>query len=166
MNTPSKIVFYTTGGTIDKIYFDKKSTYEIGESLLTKILSESNVMFKYEIKSIMKKDSLDITDRDRKLIYNTLKADSAKQIVLTHGTDTIVKTAQKLKGIKDKVIVLTGSIIPARFRDSDAVFNVASAIIAAQLLQPGVYIAINGRVFTPDNIRKDTEKGVFRTLEE
>ncbi len=165
METDLGIVFYTTGGTIDKVYFDKNSSYEIGESLLMKTLSEANIIFNYNIKTVLKKDSLDMTEEDRKLIYSNLKSDPAKKIVLTHGTDSMVETAQKLEGIKEKVIVLTGSMTPARFKESDAVFNVACAIIAVQLLNPGVYIAMNGSIFKSDNVIKNVEKGRFETLE-
>ncbi len=159
-----KIVFYTAGGTIDKIYFDKKSAYEVGESTLEEILREGNITFEYENNVIMQKDSLDLTDKDRELICQAIDAESNRLIVLTHGTDTMVKTAQKLRGIKNKVIVLTGSMSPARFKSSDATFNIASAITAVQTLSDGVYIAMNGKVFTPDKVRKNVPKGIFEEL--
>lgn len=159
-----KIVFYTAGGTIDKIYFDAKSKYEVGESKLDEILREGNVTIDYENKVIMQKDSLDLTDEDRQEIFNTVKKESHQHIVLTHGTDTMVQTAQKLLSIKDKTIVLTGSMTPARFKSSDAAFNIACAITAAQTLKPGIYIAMNGKIFDPKKVRKNVEKGQFEDI--
>lgn len=159
-----KIVFYTAGGTIDKIYFDAKSKYEVGESILGEILREGNVTFRYESKIIMQKDSLDLTDGDRDRIRKVIDAEKNRHIILTHGTDTMVKTARHLEGISGKVVVLTGSMAPARFRSSDAPFNIACAIGAVQTLPEGIYIAMNGRIFRPDNVVKDVEKGIFKEL--
>lgn len=156
-----KIVFYTAGGTIDKIYFDAKSKYEVGESILEEILREGNATFDYENKVIMQKDSLDLTEADRNLIYDTINREPNRHIILTHGTDTMVTTAKRLNTIKNRVIILTGSMSPARFKSSDAGFNIACAITAVQTLKEGVYIAMNGRIFTPDNVRKNVEKGLF-----
>jgi len=158
-----KIVFYTAGGTIDKIYFDAKSKYEVGESILGEILREGNITFKWQSKVIMQKDSLDLTDEDRETILQTLNKEDNRLIILTHGTDTMVKTAQHLTGLKNKVVVLTGSMSPARFRSSDAPFNIACAIGAVQTLDDGIYIVMNGKVFTPDNVWKNVEAGVFET---
>ena len=148
---------FTVGGTIDKVYFDKKSKYEVGEPLIGEILEEANVTFEYELESILKKDSLDLTDKDRQLIYDRIETDESKYILVTHGTDTMIQTAKKLQTISDKVIVLTGAIEPARSKTSDAPFNIGSAIAALQLLPPGVYLAINGRIFYPDKVRKNIE---------
>lgn len=156
-----KIVFYTAGGTIDKIYFDAKSKYEVGESILEEILREGNATFDYENKVIMQKDSLDLTEADRDQIYEAISREPNHHIILTHGTDTMVITAKRLNTIKNKVIVLTGSMSPARFKSSDAGFNIACAITAVQTLKDGVYIAMNGRIFTPDNVQKNVEKGLF-----
>ncbi len=159
-----KIVFYTAGGTIDKIYFDAQSEYEVGESILEEILREGNISFSFERKIITQKDSLDLTDEDRELIFRTIAAEKEKYIILTHGTDTMVTTAKKLQPIRGKTVVLTGSMSPARFRSSDAPFNIACAIAAVQTLPPGVYITMNGKIFTPDNVAKNLKKGVFETL--
>lgn len=161
---PVKIVFYTAGGTIDKIYFDAKSSYEVGESILGEILREGNVTFDYASKVIMQKDSLDITDEDRNTIYAAIDSEPNRYIILTHGTDTMVRTARHLQGIRNKVVVLTGSMSPARFRSSDAAFNIACAIGAVQTLDAGIYIAMNGRIFYPDNVSKNIEKSIFETL--
>ena len=159
-----KITFYSAGGTIDKIYFDAKSKYEVGESKLDEILREGNVTVDYENKVIMQKDSLDITDDDRQVIFDVVKKEKNPYIVLTHGTDTMVETAKKLLAVKGKTIVLTGSMTPARFKSSDAVFNIASAITAVQTLPEGVYIAMNGKVFEPDKVRKNVEESIFEEI--
>lgn len=159
-----KIKIYAVGGTIDKVYFDRKSEFEVGEPKVGEILKEANVNFKYEISSILHKDSLDMTDEDRKLVFDAVKSDEHRYIVLTHGTDTMIQTAKKLKTIPDKVIVLTGAMEPARFKSSDAAFNIGCAVAAVQTLQPGVYIAINGRIFDPDKVRKNLERNWFENI--
>ena len=159
-----KIKIYAVGGTIDKVYFDRKSEFEVGEPKVGEILKEANVNFKYEISSILHKDSLDMTDEDRKLVFDAVKYDEHRYIVLTHGTDTMIQTAKKLKTIPDKVIVLTGAMQPARFKSSDAAFNIGCAVAAVQTLQPGVYIAINGRIFDPEKVRKKLERNWFEDI--
>jgi L-asparaginase len=159
-----KIKIYTVGGTIDKIYFDRKSTYEVGEPKIGEILKEANVNLEYDISSILHKDSLDMTDEDRRLIFDEIASDKHRQIVLTHGTDTMIQTAKKLKTIPDKVIVLTGAMAPARFKYSDAAFNIGCAVAAVQVLKPGVYIAMNGRIFDPDRIKKNLEQNWFEEI--
>ncbi len=161
-----KIKIYTVGGTIDKVYFDRKSKYEVGEPEIGEILKEANVNLKYEISSILHKDSLDMTGQDRQMIFDKVASDEHRYIVLTHGTDTMIQTAKKLKTIHGKVIVLTGAMKPARFKSSDAAFNIGSAVAAAQTLTPGVYIAMNGRIFDPDKIRKNLDRNWFEDLEE
>jgi len=156
-----KIKIYTVGGTIDKIYFDKKSTYVVGEPRIGEILQEAHVNLEFEIASILHKDSLDMTDDDRQKIYDTIKADKDRYIVITHGTDTMIDTALKLKTIPDKVIVLTGSMEPARFKSSDAAFNIGCAVTAVQISKPGVYIVMNGRIFEADKVRKNLNKNWF-----
>jgi L-asparaginase len=159
-----KIKMYTVGGTIDKIYFDRKSTYEVGEPRIGEVLKEANVNLEYEISSILHKDSLDMTDEDRRLIFDEIASDKHRHIILTHGTDTMIQTAKTLKPIPDKVIVLTGAMAPARFKYSDAAFNIGCAVAAVQVLTPGVYIAMNGRIFDPDRIKKNLELNWFEEL--
>ncbi len=159
-----KIKFFTTGGTIDKVYFDARSQYLIGESSVKEILTEANVDLDYEAESILRKDSLDMTAEDRQLIFDKIAADPHEHIVLTHGTDTLVETARFLQKIQDKVIVLTGSMAPARFKSSDAVFNIGFVFAAVQTLPHGVYIAINGRIFNPEKVRKNREEQKFELL--
>lgn len=156
-----KIKIYTTGGTIDKVYFDQKSEYQVGDPQAKGVLEQANVVLDYEIESIIKKDSLDFTDKDRELIKKKVESTSLERIVITHGTDAMIDTAKVLKNISDKTIVMTGSMYPAQFRDSDAVFNIGCAVTAAQILVPGVYIVMNGRIFKPDNVRKNVELNRF-----
>jgi len=159
-----KIKIYTVGGTIDKVYFDRKSTYEVGESMIGEILKEANVNLEYEISSILHKDSLDMTDEDRRFIFDRISADEHEHIVVTHGTDTMIQTAKTLKAVPGKVIVLTGAMAPARFKYSDAVFNIGAAVAAVQVLKPGAYIMMNGRIFDPDRVKKNLEKNWFEDL--
>ena len=154
----------TTGGTIDKVYFDKKSNYEVGDPFVEDLLHKMNVNISFKVKSLMKIDSLDMTDIDREEILNYIKNSNANNFLITHGTDSIVETAIYLKKISDKTIVLTGSLKPAIFIDNDAIFNVGSALTSAQILKKGVYIVINGQVFNPDNVRKNLEKNIFETI--
>src|SRR5215472_16537020 len=148
-----KIKFFTTGGTIDKVYFDAKSEFQVGEPQVREVVENSNVVFEYEIESILRKDSLDMTDEDRQLVRRRIEAESCPLVVITHGTDTMIETAKVLCGIPKKTIVLTGSMQPARFRSTDAIFNIGSAIGAVQSLPTGVYITMNGRIFDPNRTR-------------
>ena len=152
---------FTTGGTIDKVYFDALSEFQVGESALDAILQEANVGFTYEITALMKKDSLELTDLDRASIQNAVNDSHTSRILITHGTDTMAQTGQFLMGVEDKTIVLTGAMQPARLRSTDAIFNVGFAISAVMLASPGVYIAMNGRVFPASDVRKDREAGQF-----
>ena len=154
----------TTGGTIDKVYFDKKSNYEVGDPFVEELLHKMNVNISFNVKSLMKIDSLDMTDIHREEILNYVKNSNANIFLITHGTDSIVETAIYLKKISHKTIVLTGSLKPAIFIDNDAIFNVGSALTSAQILKNGVYIVINGQVFNPDNVRKNLEKNIFETI--
>lgn len=150
-----EIKFFAVGGTIDKVYFDALSKYEIGESNILDILKDARVNFKYDISSLLKKDSLDMTDHDRSIIRLAVGKTPHDRIIITHGTDTMIETAKVLSDVKNKVIVLTGAMEPAKFKSSDAIFNLGSAVAAVQTLPHGVYLAISGRVFTPGNVRKN-----------
>lgn len=151
----------TAGGTIDKVYFDAASTYEVGEPQIGPLLRDSNVTFDFVVESVLQKDSLAMTDEDRALIRARVEAAPERHILITHGTDTMTATAAKLQGLADKVIVFTGAMQPARFRDSDAVFNVGCAVGALQALPPGVYIAMNGIVSPADQVRKNRAASRF-----
>jgi L-asparaginase len=159
-----KIKFFTTGGTIDKVYFDAKSEFEVGPPQVSELLADANVTFEFEVESILRKDSLDLTDADRALIRGRVAADNSERIVVTHGTDTMVLTALALKNIPGKTIVLTGSMQPARLRVTDAGFNLGTAIAAVQILPSGVYIAMNGRIFNPDCCRKNVAGHRFEEI--
>jgi L-asparaginase len=161
-----RIRIITTGGTIDKVYFDAISAYQVGDSHVPEILQESHVTLEYVVEALFRKDSLELTDEDRARIRAAVEASAEDRLVVTHGTDTMVETAKTLRGVPEKVIVLTGSMRPASFKTSDAVFNVASAVTAAQVLPAGVYIAMNGRIFDPDRVRKNREKSRFEEVPE
>jgi L-asparaginase len=157
----SRLLIITTGGTIDKIYFDDKSDYQVGESQVSQILRAMNVAFEIEVNEVLRKDSLHMGPQDRLLVRKAVLQSDARHILITHGTDTMVETANALQGLGDRTIVLTGSLNPARFRDSDAVFNIGCAVGAVQCLPPGVYIAMNGKVWNPARVRKNREANRF-----
>lgn len=161
-----KIKIFTVGGTIDKEYFDRKSEYEVGHPTIGEILQEAHVSFDYSITPILHKDSLDMTDQDRQMVLDRVASDEHRHIVLTHGTDTMIQTAKKLQAISDKTIVLTGAMAPARFKSSDAAFNIGCAIAAVQLLNSGSYIVMNGRIFHPDNVKKNLDRNRFEAIDE
>lgn len=158
-----EISIITVGGTIDKVYFDAKSEYEVGPPNIEKVLSELTLSISYTINSLMRKDSLDLIDDDRTLIAAAVAEDSGNRILITHGTDTMVETALLLRQIPDKTIVLTGALEPALFKTSDAVFNIGCAIGAVQSLPPGVYIAMNGKIFAADKVRKNLQENRFES---
>ena len=155
------IRFITTGGTIDKIYFDALSDYHIGDSPLQSILAEGLVEFDFDIVPLLRKDSLEMTDDDRLRLREYIAADDATHYVITHGTDTMAKTAEALVGLDGKTIVLTGALTPARFRTTDAVFNVGMAVAAVQVAGSGVYIAMSGQVFEAGAVRKNRAENRF-----
>ena len=150
-----ELLIVTTGGTIDKVYFDDKSDYQVGEPQIGRILQELGVAFRFTVIPIIRKDSLHITAEDRELLRATIAAQPARHVLVTHGTDTMVETARVLSDIAGKTIVLTGAMQPATLRNSDAEFNVGFALAATQTLPPGVYIAMNGEVFDPAETQKD-----------
>ena len=159
------IRFITTGGTIDKIYFDALSEYEIGDSPVQGILAEGLVEFEYDVVPLLKKDSLEMTDDDRVRLRDYIENDDATLYVITHGTDTMAETAESLRGIPGKTMVLTGALTPARFRTTDAVFNVGMAVAAVQVASPGVYIAMSGQVFAAGAVRKNRAENRFEPLD-
>ena len=156
-----RIAILTTGGTFDKIYFDANSEYSIGEPCISSILDEGNVMSDYRVQSILKKDSLDITHSEREIIKKSVIECEEERIIITHGTDTMVETAKFLEDIKEKTIVLTGAMQPARFKKTDAIFNSGFAYAAALSLENGVYIAMSGQIFNSNNVRKNIDLGKF-----
>jgi L-asparaginase len=159
-----KIKIFTTGGSIDKLYSTPESSFVVGEPQIGNILQEANVSLDCEIESLLKKDSLDITDDDRRLIFEKVRSDPHRHIVITHGTDTMIATAKMLGQIPDKVIVLTGAMQPAAFKQTDAAFNIGCAIIAVQTLPEGVYVVMNGRVFDPHKAMKNVDLDRFEEI--
>jgi L-asparaginase len=156
-----KIKILATGGTFDKIYYDAKSDFHIGEPMVGSILEEANVSFEFEVESILKKDSLDMDDAARETIRQKVEADACDRIVITHGTDSMIKTAMCLLDIADKTIVITGAMQPARMRYTDSAYNIGVATTAVQLLEVGVYIAMNGQIFDPRSTTKNFAQNRF-----
>ena len=159
--TPHPIVVVTTGGTIDKAYFDSLSTYQVGETMVAHLLRVARVTHPFEVVELLRKDSLELTDEDREQLRTTIAALATDRVVVTHGTDTMTDSAAVLATIAGKTIVLTGALAPARFAESDATFNLGMAFAAAQTLPAGVYIAMNGQVFRGDAVHKDRKQGRF-----
>ncbi len=153
------------GGTIDKVYFDAKSDYEIGEPQAGAILHEAGVSFDFTVESVLRKDSLAMTDEDRALVRERVEAAPEKHILITHGTDTMTDTAKALGEQTDKVVVFTGSMLPARFRQNDALFNLGCAVGGLQALPPGVYIAMNGCLWPAHRVRKNRDQGRFEPID-
>jgi L-asparaginase len=159
------LTIVTTGGTIDKIYFDDKSTFQIGDPQIGDILAALGVAFEFEVVPVLRKDSLHMDEQDRAAIRSAIEAQPHRHVLVTHGTDTMVETARALAGVAGKVIVLTGALNPALFKGSDAVFNIGCAVGAVQALPDGVYIAMNGRVWDPSRVRKNRDANRFEALQ-
>jgi len=155
------LTIVTTGGTIDKIYFDDKSQFQIGAPQIGEILEALGVAFTFEVLPVLRMDSLHMTDDDRAKIRAAIEQQPHRHVLVTHGTDTMVETAQALEGVTGKVIVLTGALNPALFKGSDAVFNIGCAVGAVQSLPDGIYIAMNGRIWDPARVRKNVHANRF-----
>ena len=155
------ILIVTTGGTIDKVYFDANSQFEVGESVVQTLLAQAQVRQPHEVLGLLRKDSLELTVEDRAFIRQTIADRDETRVIVTHGTDTMTETARELQILTDKTIVLTGSLAPARFAQSDAVFNVGMAFEAVQSQARGVYIVMNGQVFDADAVTKDLSRNEF-----
>jgi len=161
-----KIKIFTTGGTIDKVYFDDYSHYEVGEPRVGEILETAKVNLTYTVTEICRKDSIHLTAEDRRKIRAKVAAEAASLILITHGTDSMSLTAQALEGVSgEKVIVLTGAMHPYLFKRSDASFNVGCALGALQSLSPGVYIAMSGRIFKASEVRKNRGQKQFEKID-
>lgn len=158
------IRFLTTGGTIDKIYFDEMSQFEVGESQIKHILTDGLVNFDFDVVAMFRKDSLELTDDDRQKLKEYVDVDDAERYVISHGTDTMVETADVLSSVSGKTIVLTGALSPARFKSTDAIFNVGMAVAAVQTLGPGVYLAMNGKIFEAGKVRKNRDQNCFERV--
>lgn len=161
MTSPAILVL-TTGGTIDKNYFDALSEYQIVDSGIPALLTEARVALPFRVTEVMRKDSLELEDADRAAIAEAARSAPESRIVVTHGTDTMTETAKVLAAdVPGKTICLTGALSPARFAETDANFNLGMAFATAQVAAPGVYIAMSGEVFDGLKVRKDRTAGRF-----
>lgn len=154
-----------TGGTLDKYYSPTQGKLTFEGSHLPEMLAQGKCDAELHLEVLMQLDSLDLTDEDRNLILTTCTHSAYKQIVITHGTDRMVATAQALRALNlPKTIVLTGAMIPYTIHNSDALFNLGFVVGVVQCLPTGIYIAMNGRIFNADNVTKNTSLGRFETL--
>ena len=159
------IRIFVTGGTFDKEYNELTGELFFKETHLPEMLKRSRSDLDVTVRTLMMIDSLHMTDEDRGLIVHQCRNASENKIILTHGTDTMDITAKTLaEEIKDKTIVLTGAMIPYKFGSSDGFFNLGSALAFVQTLPPGVYVAMNGKAFNWDNVRKNRQTGMFEEL--
>ena len=159
------IRIFITGGTFDKEYNERNGQLYFKTSHLPEMLQLGRARLPVEVRTLMMVDSLDMTEEDRQTIARNCRAVPEGRIVITHGTDTMAETARVLaQSVPDKTIVITGAMIPYKFGSSDGLFNLGSALAFAQTLPPGVYVAMNGRYFTWDNVRKNRQTGEFEEL--
>ena len=158
---------FVTGGTFDKEYDEVNGTLYFQDTHIQEMLRLGRCRLDVSVRTLMMIDSLEMTDEDRSTIVEHCRRCDEAQIVITHGTDTMVETARAIAaGVNGRTVVLTGAMVPYAFGSSDGLFNLGSALSFAQVLPQGVYIAMNGRVFTWDNVRKNREAGVFEALEQ
>lgn len=163
IKNPDVITILATGGTIDKFY-SVAGTLDIGKPAAHDVLSRVLTDIRFDIRALIGKDSLDITDEDRAELVAALNAVEQDQVLITHGTDTMSESARYIAEHADlgsKVVVLTGAMQPAVMAHSDAGFNLGAAISALNLLEPGVYISMSGRIFPAHTVRKDRARGIF-----
>ena len=159
---PDPIRIFVTGGTFDKEYDELTGELYFKDSHLPEMIRLGRSNLKLEIRTLMMIDSLEMTTADRFVIIEQCRNAPESRIVITHGTDTMVETARALAAsIQDKTIVLTGAMVPYKFGSSDGLFNLGSALAFAQTLPAGVYVAMNGRFFQADRVRKNRETGMF-----
>ncbi|HTG55380.1 asparaginase domain-containing protein [Niabella sp. CJ426] len=159
------IRIFITGGTFDKEYNMLNGQLYFKDTHLHELLEKGRNLVPVEIRTLMMIDSLEMTEEDRELIAYQCEQCEEEQIVITHGTDTMDKTARVLaEKVKNKTIVITGAMIPIKFGSSDGLFNLGSALAFAQTLPPGVYVAMNGRYFNWDNVRKNRQSGIFEEI--
>lgn len=158
------IRIFVTGGTFDKTYDEIRGSLTFGDTHLPEMLRLGRSRVEVSVRTLMMVDSLDMSDADRELIVRNCVQCAETRIVITHGTDTMVETARALSAVTGKTIVLTGAMIPYAFGSSDGLFNLGSALSFAQVLPPGVYVAMNGQHFSWDNVKKNRETGVFEPV--
>ena len=165
MSPPIRL--FVTGGTFDKEYDEIDGTLDFADTHLPEMLELGRCRLEVRIRTLMMVDSLEMTDADRELVARNCRDASEPHIVVTHGTDTMVKTAEVLAdSVTGKTLVLTGAMIPFAFGSSDGLFNLGGALTAVQALPEGVWVTMNGRVFAWDNVRKNRSTGVFEPLDE
>lgn len=162
------IKIIATGGTFDKEYNEINGELFFKKTHLKEMLQLGRCKLNTKLQVLMLKDSLNMTQKDRKQILDACKKSKEKRIVITHGTDTMPETAKflgkNLANLKNKTIILTGAMIPYKFGSSDGLFNLGSALSFAQSMPNGIYIAINGKIFNWNNVKKNKPKGQFETL--
>jgi len=160
------IRLFVTGGTFDKEYDEVRGRLYFADTHLVDMLDMGRCRLDVEVRTLMMVDSLDMGESDRELIARQCREVAEDQIVITHGTDTMVDTARTIaEADLGKSVVLTGAMIPIAFGSSDGLFNLGGALTAVQILPPGVYITMNGRVFDWDKVRKNRDTGVFEEIE-
>jgi L-asparaginase len=159
------IRIFVTGGTFDKQYDELRGALAFRSTHLPEMLRLGRCRVEVTVEQLMMIDSLDMTDADRRLVVESCRDAAEARIVVTHGTDTMPETARALHAAGlAKTIVLTGAMIPYAFGSSDGLFNLGSALSFAQVLPPGVYVAMNGRFYPGDRVRKNREHGVFEEV--
>ena len=158
------LVVLAIGGTIDKVYFDALSDYQIGPPAATEILQRVKVNFDFNVRQMISKDSLEMTDADRQEILMAVQAHNGKHVLITHGTDTMVDTGQLLKQATGKTVVIMGAMQPAIIKLTDADFNLGVAVAAVQTLSEGVYLCMNGRIYNVDRVVKNRAEEQFQDL--
>jgi L-asparaginase len=164
VSTNPTIRVLVTGGTFDKEYDELQGRLFFKDTHLPEMLRRGRCGLKLDIRTLMMVDSLDMSETDRGVIARNCAESPHQHVVVTHGTDTMVDTARRIAGeVSDKTVVLTGAMIPYAFGSSDGLFNLGSALSFVQTLAPGVYIAMNGRVFPWDDVHKNRDKGVFQS---
>ena len=159
------LVIFTTGGTIDKVYFDDASEFQVGHPIIENLLHKMNVGFTFRVDQLMRVDSLNMTAKDREYIRQKVFGTNSPHILITHGTDTMTDTAQYLSDIEGKTIIMTGSLAPARFAMTDTMFNVGMAVAAVQAMPHGVYISMNGTIFPAKSVIKNRNMNRFERTE-
>jgi L-asparaginase len=160
-----RIRVLVTGGTFDKEYDELSGRLFFRDTHVPEMLRRGRCRLDVAVQALMMIDSLDMTDADRRLVLESCRSCPEARIVITHGTDTMAETARALHGAAiAKTIVLTGAMIPYAFGSSDGLFNLGSALSFAQVLPAGVYVAMNGRVYPGDRVRKNRESGIFEEV--
>ena len=158
------IKIFTCGGTFEKVYNPISGELSFKDSCIPNIIKRSRITTKVDFEELFFKDSLDMNNEDRLMIAHRIKTEPIKNIVVIHGTDTMVQTAQTIREhmSQDKVVIITGAMLPFSIKESDAMFNFGGAFIATQTLDPGIWISMNGHIFRSDEVEKNKIKGVFQ----